>query len=114
MKVDWKNFPWDKYKAESKAMLTRLCRNWKQKRSSTEDANNELTTGIMELINKLAPMKRICHYSRSWIGKKCSLMLKKLCAARKRMQLHKGHRNVKMYRVTQEETLKVIDQAYEE
>ena len=41
-------------------------------------------------------------------------MLKKLRAARRRMQLHKSPRNVKMYKATQEETLQVIDQAYEE
>ena len=40
-------------------------------------------------------------------------MLKKPHAARKRMQLHKSPRNVKMYKETQEETLQV-DQAYEE
>ena len=93
--IDWKAFDWTRYSSESKMVLQKLYKKWKDpkvKETVNEMANN-LQDQLQNIVTNIGKTKTITKHSKPWITPEIKEMIDDMKDIKVRTRKHRSARN---------------------
>ena len=110
--IDWKQFDWDKFKSNSRGVLTQLHERWIEENPPPELMNAMLVESLTKMVDEVAKMKKVCCYSRPWIDELVARKIKEVKKIKKKFEKHRSQLNAQLLEEARREVTVEISEAW--